>query len=91
MPRPSRPVCVQQAAQTRSPQATLQALQQEPNGTADGKSPRCQQTARLRSVLHVAGQLPALSVQAIQRQHSTSPAVPRACPVASRRSSNCSG
>ena len=39
--------------------------------------------------LQVARQLPALSLQAIQ--DSTSPVVPRACPVASRRSSNCSG
>ena len=35
-------------------------------------------------VLHVAWQLPALNVQAIQEQDSTSPAVPRACPVASQ-------
>ena len=42
-------------------------------------------------VHHVAWQLPVLNLQATQEQNDTSPTVPRACPVASRRSSNCSG
>lgn len=91
MPRPRRPACVRRAAQPCSPQATLQAVQQELYRTNMGSrlDVSRQQDCGLdtialvsgrqlggRLVLHVAWQQPALSLQAMQEQDSGANSLP---------------